>query len=179
MNIFKTLIFSILVATNIQPFAVEFIPLDINDGEWEVEMDFKNFMTKEQRSQLNLALAQLEEMKKKNPQMAAQVAKMTAGMGIGDGTIKKKNCLTKNDMKTEMDKMLGQQSKTKKCIGKISKSTNKLIEGSSTCGDKIHNYKITVQDQKHMQTVITTADGKVVKGDFRWLTADCLHQVTL
>ena len=175
MKIFKAFIFSVLVITNIQLFAVEFIPLDINDGEWEVEMDFKNFMTKEQRSQLNLALSRLEDMKKKNPEMAAQVAKMTAGMGIGDGTIKKKNCLTKNDMKTEMDKMLGQQSSSKKCVGKITKSTSKLIEGSSTCGDKVHNYKVTVQDQKHMKTMITTSDGKTVQGNFRWLTADCLH----
>jgi len=175
MKSIKGLIYSLLVVTSIQLFAVEFIPLDINDGEWEVEMDFNDILTKEQRAQMKMAMDRIEKMKKENPEMAAKVANMTKGMGIANGTIKKKNCLTKNDMKTEMDKMLGQQSASHKCTGKITKSTNKLIEGSSTCGEKVHSYVITVQDQKHMKTVITTSDGKKMKGNFRWLTADCLH----
>ena len=154
--------------------AVDYKPLDIEDGQWQIVMDFNNFLTTKQKKQMEDALKRLEEMKKKNPAMAAQMEGVTKSLGLEGNTIKREACFEKSAMKEEMDKMMsGQVSSDKKCVGKILKSTDKMIEGQSKCGDKIHYYKITVQNKKKMTTEITSADGKKIIGRMSFVSSNC------
>lgn len=173
----KNLILSVLILSLSFPSLAsksKYVPLDIEDGMWEVKFDFENMLSAQQKIQIKQALEKLEEMKKKNPAMAAQLSQMTESMGVSSSSVTKTNCIDHSNMKDEMDSMLnGESSSEVKCKGEILKSTPKMIEGRSVCGDKIHKYKITVQDRKHMTSVVTTADGKTLEASFKWLDKEC------
>ena len=174
MSVLKfILVFSISLGAS----AAKFTPLDILDGKWNIKMNFNDMLTDSQRAQMKKAMAKLEELKKSNPQMAAQLAQVTKGLGVEDGTISKATCMTKDSMESEMNKMLSQESSSdNKCTGEIITSTKTMVEGKSKCGEKTHHYKIMVKDNKHMNTVITTHEGKKIHGTFTWLSAECKNE---
>lgn len=174
---YRFFIFLLIISFYPATFAGDYVPLNITDGMWEVELNFEKLLTPQQKVKMKQALASLEQMKKKNPAMAAQIAQATASLGLKGTSVTKKNCLNRKDMKNEMDKMLNQESSSdRKCKGEILKSTPKLIEGKSTCGDKVYHYKITVQNKKKMKTLITTHDGKTIEGNFKWLAKKCTDE---
>ncbi len=170
----KSIFFIFLLTLLTSVSASKFVPLDIDNGKWNVEMNFNNMLNAEQKAQMKLAMAKLEELKKNNPEMAAQLAKVTKGLGVENGTISKATCMTKESMGAEMDKMLSQESSSdSKCVGEVIKSTPKMVEGKTTCGKKTHHYKIMVDDAKHMTSEITTSEGKKIHGKFTWQAAEC------
>lgn len=170
----KLIVLAVVFSLYPSTFAGDYVPLDIEDGMWEVKFNFENMLSAQQKAQMKQALARLEEMKKQNPAMAAQLSQMTKSMGVSENTVTRKNCLNRRDMCAEMDKMLNRESSSEsKCQGKVLKSTAKMIEGKSICGDKTHHYKIKVQDKKHMSSVITTSEGKTMTSTFKWLSSKC------
>ncbi len=170
----KILLFLLLTLSLNPSFAVKYIPLDIADGMWEIKFNFENLLTAKQKAQMKQALERLEQMKKQNPEMAAQLAQVTKSMGVTENSVTKKNCITHENMQKKMNEMISSESSSEvKCKGQMTKSSEKLLEGVSVCGDKTHSYKITVQDKKHMKSVVTTSDGKTMEGTFKWLASKC------
>lgn len=164
------LICSLIILFYSSTFAAEYTPLDITDGMWEVQLNFEDMLTPKQMVQMKKALAALEQMKKTNPAIAAQMAKSFATFGVKGTSVTKKNCFHHSDMKNQMNKMLNQESSSdrKKCKSEIVKSTPKLMQGKSICGDKTYKYKLSVINKKMMKSVMTTHDGKTVEGNFKW-----------
>jgi hypothetical protein len=154
--------------------AKDLVPLNIDNGTWEVELNFSDFLTADQKAKMKEALAKLEQMKKDNPEMAAQMAQLTKGMSISADSVKKSICMTQKNMKAQMDKVLSQESSSdSSCKGEVVKSTAKYLEGKSICGDKTYIYKMNVINKKRVKGEIIADKGKVMKSEFVWLNSQC------
>jgi len=163
-----------IISSSRSTCAKDFVPLDVADGLWAVELNFENMLTPKQKAQMKTALGALEKMKKTNPAMAAQLSQATGALGMQGTSVTKENCVNHNDMKNGVNKMLNQESSSdSKCRGEIIKSTAKLMEGKSICGNKTYEYKVSVISKKEMKYLITTHDGKTIKGHSKWKANKC------